>query len=362
MRSTETIKGAVDVLLVGVMTWTLAVLVGCGSSTKGGGTVTPPPETGAKAVYVISDTANGTGGSILKFGVGSEGNVAPQATLLPPSELQVVSVATDDSGQIYVGGYADPNWEILVYPAGSTGSATPTRTLLLGTFETTNFVIPGSMTIDAEGVLYVAGPGGNVAVFSATANGSGAPTQLITSSILTGPVGVAVDSSGNMYVSNEVATNNVSTGAIYVFAKGATGNATPIREITSPNVFFGIALDASGNIYATEDTYTTDTSGDVTAVTAQLVEFAGTATGDATPIKSVEIPSGGAPFTVAAGLRIDSAGYAYLAAQTASGAAASDIVSTSVLEYSPDWYSGSNPAFNFTSSSWVYPQEQIAIF
>jgi hypothetical protein len=361
MKSFAAIRAGLDVALIGVMVLTLTMLTGCGSSgsgSGGGGGTTP---NGAKNVYVIAEEENGDG-SILEFPVGSSGNVAPKATLVPPSGLEVTAVATDSGGQIYVGTYDGTNFQILVYPAGSTGSATPTRTILTGDFSDANLVIPGSMTIDSSGKLYVTGPEGSVAVYSATANGTATPVQLITSSVLTGPVGVAVDSSGDIYVSNEVPTEDFATGAIYVFAAGATGSATPIRQITSPSVFFGIALDSSGDIYASEDTFVLDNSGDITSATAQIVEFDGSATGAATPMKTLKIPSGGAPITVAGGLRIDSAGNLFVPAQTDSSTSSNATLVTSLLEFGPTATSSSAPAATFTSTSWTDPQEEIAVF
>jgi hypothetical protein len=363
VKTSRAVKAGLDVALVGVMMWGLTILAGCGSSGggTGGGTVPPPVQDGAKNVYVMGEYDSGAG-FILELPAGSNGNVAPTATLAPASNLELVSVATDSGGQIYVGAYDGTNFQILVYPAGSTGSATPTRTILTGSFESTNLVIPGSMTIDSSGTLYVAGASGNVAVYSATANGAATPTQLITSSLLTGPVGVAVDSGGNLYVSNEVATEGLSTGAIYVFAAGATGTATPIRQITSASIFYGIALDSSGNIYTTANNYSVDGSGNFLSSTASIVEFDGSATGAATPLKSLSIPTGGEPFTVALGLRIDTAGNLFTSAQTASSTLSSATLVTSVIEFGPAATSSSTPTASLTSTSWTVPQPQIAVY
>jgi len=347
---------------MGAVTLGLVALVGCGSSGSGGsgGGVTQPSG-GAKDVYVITTGDNGLNGSVLEFAAGSQGSIAPKTTLTLPQSFEPFSVATDSSGQIYVGGFATPTLEILVYPAGSTGSITPTRTIITGESTDAQLIIPDSMTIDASGLLYVVGRGGNVAVYSATANETAPPVQLITSGVLTGPVGIAVDGTGNMYVSNEVPTEDSSTGTIYVFAPGATGDATPTRTITSANVFFGIAVDTSGNIYTTENAYTVDGSGDIEATTAQIDEFGPSASGAATPTKTIAISSGGQPITIAAGLRIDSAGDLFTAAQTATNATGNATLLTQVVEFGPAATGSATPVASFSSTSWVYPSEEIAI-
>jgi hypothetical protein len=61
---------------------------------------------------------------------------------------------------------------------------------------------------------------------------------------------LAFDTNGNLYAST---INN----EILVFAKGATGNATPIQTIGGANTQLvsvrGVAVDGSGNIYAAND-------------------------------------------------------------------------------------------------------------
>ena len=209
------------------------------------------------------------------------------------------------------------------------------------------------MTVDAAGLLYVAGPGGNVAVYSATATGLDQPVQLITSPVLTGPTGIAVDSAGTMYVSNEIPTEELATGAIYVFAPGSTGNAVPTRTITTPDVFIGIVVDGSGNLYATDNTFTVDSSGNASASTASIVEFAPGATGAATPTKTIYVPNGGQPIVVAAGLRLDSAGNLFTAAQTASDDSENATIVTQVVEFGPTASGAAAPSASFSSTSWT---------
>lgn len=72
-----------------------------------------------------------------------------------------------------------------------------------------------------------------------------APAATITYSGMTQPTGLALDASGNVWVSD------VGSRAIYEFAKGATGASTPVATITSSllNDPTDVKVDASGNIY-----------------------------------------------------------------------------------------------------------------
>lgn len=91
---------------------------------------------------------------------------------------------------------------------------------------------------------------GNITVYAAGANGDVTPKQNIIgpNTQLDTPEGVAVDSSGNIYVANE------ANDSVTVYAAGSTGNAPPIQTIigsyTGLSQPFGIAIDpVNGDIY-----------------------------------------------------------------------------------------------------------------
>lgn len=333
---------------------TLSLLGGCSNnsavtatntSSSSGSTLATG---GASTVYVVQQPQTGTG-SILQFALSVNGALTPVATLTPPTGFTVTAVATDTASQIYVGGYlgtygATP--EILVYPAGSSGTATPSRTILS---LSNDFYVVNSMVVDATGQLYVGSNSPGVAIFSPTATGAATPTRLITGSatVLNNVLGVAVDTAGNLYASTITATQ-VPTGIIVVFASTANGNASPARTITSSStsIFYGIAVDSASNIYANVDS-NTGLSG------SAIVEFAAGATGAATPIASITGAATG--LTYGGGLRRDAVGNLYaVEANVVSGA-------VSLIAFSPSATGNASPGLAFTSAPWNDGGSELAL-
>lgn len=87
------------------------------------------------------------------------------------------------------------------------------------------------MTTDVQGNLYVTVggfPGVGVVEFIADANGDAMPIRSVSSPHMgdfTGLLGVAVDSSGLIYIR----ATDPYCGAIFVFAADASGSTTPLR-------------------------------------------------------------------------------------------------------------------------------------
>jgi hypothetical protein len=272
--------------------------------------------------------------------------VPPSAILYPPSTITVVTaVATDSSGDIYVGGSTatSGSYEICVYATGAAGAATPTRTI------TETSVQPTGMAIDSAGLLYVTGPTANVSVFAATASGAATPVNVIAGALtqLTNPNAIAVDAAKNIYVTN-VASSGV-TGTILVFGSGATGNVAPGRVISpgaNLSFFYGVALDASGNVYATA---AQDNGASINS--PAIVEYAGGVGGSATPKKT--ITSSGA-LTNGYDIAVDGVGNMYVV----NGPGATQL---SVLGYGPSATGGAAPAVDFNSGIWNYGGVPIAV-
>src|SRR5207247_5716019 len=141
---------------------------------------------------------------------------------------------------------------VTVYASGASGTAAPTRTI---TGAHTGMNGPVGIARDAAGNLYVAnagnsccGLGNSITVYGAGARGAAAPTTTIVggNTGLAAPSGVALDAAGHLYVAN------ADGNSITVYGSRATGNATPSAAITGGSTGLnrpvGIALDAAGRI------------------------------------------------------------------------------------------------------------------
>ena len=196
-----------------------------------------------------------------------DGGPATDATLNNP-----VGIAADSQGDLYITDYSNnvirevlAGTDIIktVVGTGSAGYAgdggPATSALLSG---------PESVALDAAGNLYISDTNNNVVReviaktgIIETVAGSGVAGYsgdhgLATNAELNGPSGIAVDDSGNLYISD---TNNnvirevaVGTGVITTVAgtgvagySGDSGLATA-TELDGP---LGIAVDGSGNLY-----------------------------------------------------------------------------------------------------------------
>ena len=175
---------------------------------------------------------NHTAGSITKYPGNADGNTSPAGEFLTSAGFPI-ALAIDVAGNLYV--VSDIGNHVLVYAAGTNTQNPPIRTI------------------------------------------SGPNTELHR------PTGVALDRDGNIYVADWAATTNRS--AVLKFPSGAEGDVAPIAKIPgtrgvpgSPgavNTEFtrasGVAVDSSGNIYVLDD------------LRAQLVIFAPGANGDVSP-------------------------------------------------------------------------------
>lgn len=315
----------------------LAVLAGCNS--KGGSGFPFTPLQGS--LYVFNSGANT--GSIVVYTAGANGNVAPLATIsgsntklqspllgtvdsngtiyAPNSRAYTVTtytsgksgnvsptttisgsntglgypsgIAVDQFGKIYVGNpeHLKPYTSITVYAPGANGNVSPVAKIK---GSNTNLEFPYNVALDSSGYIYAAcnnGKSGSgwINVYSPGANGNVKPVRIIQGSNtgLNGPFGLAFDSSGELYVTNEYANS------VTVFAAGANGNVSPVRTIAGSSTGLdgatGIAIDSSDNVYVANE------------ATPSITIYAPNANGDVSPTQEIEGSSTGLtePFGVA---------------------------------------------------------------
>jgi sugar lactone lactonase YvrE len=130
------------------------------------------------------------------------------------------------------------------------------------------FLAPSGIAVDSSGNVYVADqandairkitPGGVVTTLAGTigVRGSSDGTGAAASFYL--PVGIAVDSSGNVYVSdagNQTIRKITSAGVVTTLAGsvGVAGGANGTGSAATFNAPLGIAVDSSGNVYVAEE-------------------------------------------------------------------------------------------------------------
>jgi len=144
-----------------------------------------------------------------------------------------MGVAVDTAGNIVV---VNRGNAITVFSAGSNGNVSPSA-IISGS--NTELNSPYGIALDSSGNIYVANFAGNsVMVYPAASNGNVSPSTTISGSDtgLDAPDGIALDSSGNIYVANGGGSGN----SVTVYPAGSNGDVTPIATIAGANTLLKI--------------------------------------------------------------------------------------------------------------------------
>jgi len=123
-------------------------------------------------------------------------------------------------------------------------------------------IVPGLITIDGSNNLYVQDTTSNsVVVFKPADTGTVVPARVIAgpATLFTYLWGLTADQAGRVYVSGlwKNATAGGNNFGVLVFDQAASGNVAPSRTITTPSTVdmypyfgnLGVAVDSSGNVY-----------------------------------------------------------------------------------------------------------------
>ena len=123
-----------------------------------------------------------------------------------------------------------------------------------------------AVVFDANGNMYVSNEPNSIGIYTpAKLAAGGTPTPVtLTSSALINPVGMAFDSSGNLWVTNTTVLGSALNDSLISFTPAqlaAGGSQTPIKTITSGDFFdpLGLAFDSAGNLWVSNGTTTSGT-------------------------------------------------------------------------------------------------------
>jgi hypothetical protein len=179
------------------------------------------------------------------------------------------AVATDSSGNVFVADSGN-NRIRKVTPTGvvSTHAGSGAFGSADGAAGTASFYGPGGVAVDSSGAVYVADPGqntirkisgGTVSTFAGTAaiaggsaDGAGAAARF------SGPLGIAVDGSGTVYVAdsgNSLIRKITPSGVVSTLAGGG-GGACALQDGAGSAARFcapeALAVDVAGNVYVAD--------------------------------------------------------------------------------------------------------------
>jgi sugar lactone lactonase YvrE len=233
------------------------------------------------------------------------------------------AVAVDSAGNVYVADTSNytiraitPSGVVstLAGLAGNRGSAD-------GTGNAARFDFPNGVAVDSAGNVYVTDtvnntirtitPSGVVNTFAGLAGSLGSGDGTGSAASFTSPQGVAVDSAGNVYVAdtgNYTIRKITPSGVVSTFA-GLARNSGSADGTGSAARFFqpaGVAVDGSGNVYVAD-------SGNYTIRKITSAGLVSTLAGVARSLGSADGTGNAARFNNPFGVAVDSAGNVYVA-------------------------------------------------
>jgi hypothetical protein len=212
-----------------------------------------------------------SGGNVLAIGYLQGTGVGPQMNFLPWTQSVVASgeygyglfaITADESGDVYV---ADDGNHVIRKETPAAGGYTET-TVPTSAFNYANSYVNG-IAVDGAGNVYIS-DGNNAQVLKETPTAGGYSESIVTSATSyappyvpgsyepPGPIAVAVDGKGNVYIALGNGISGSSTflpGWLIVETPSAGGYTETVIPTPGVNQITGIAVDGSGNVYIAED-------------------------------------------------------------------------------------------------------------
>jgi sugar lactone lactonase YvrE len=228
-----------------------------------------PPAAGTfvDGFYVTSNASKGQVNVDIGLSGEAKGEPPPATATPTPTEIATPSatptevaiptaVPTQVAGSsIYVTNASRDS--LTAYPTDGSGNIAPFVNI---SGANPMLAAPAGVAIDSRGYLYVTNniggyaDGGFITVYPPGSDRNTIPIQIISGSNtnLVDPAGIAVDSAGNIYVADVTAyAGSNYYGAVNIYAAGSNGNVAPIAAIFGIDVrsATGVALDKTGNIF-----------------------------------------------------------------------------------------------------------------
>ncbi len=271
---------------------------------------------GSGTIYVTNqENGDGKLDSVNVYAPGSYAEGALSAAIVGPKTklAKPFGIATDSRGNLYVAnseGGPHGRGSITIYPISSEGNVAPSATISgNSTSNKTGLSSPAGIALDSRGNLYVAnvtgGPdsNGSITIYRERSGGNVTPIATISDNPscapcdktgLSSPQGVAVDSSGKIYVVNDSGgAANHGTVTIYPALGSSRGilNEAPSAMITgsgtSPDLTGGITLDSSANIYVTENVSYVPLVGGTSRGVGGITVYSAGSNGNVKPIATI---------------------------------------------------------------------------
>lgn len=277
----------------------------------------------------VADTGNSTirkitsGGVVTTF-AGTAGSVGSVDGTGSAARFQnPYGIAVDSAGNIYVSDTGNATIRkitsggVVTTLAGLVGNAGSTD----GTGSAARFWGPSGLAVDSSGNIYVADssgwtirkvtPVGVVTTLAGTAGSSGSSNGTGSVARFYYPQGVAVDNAGSVYVgdnNNSTIRKITSSGVVTTIAgtAGVAGSADGTGSAARFNYPWGVAVDSAGNIYVADwynHTIRKITSSGVVTTLSGLVGVAGSSDGAGSTAR----------FYNPTGVAVDSGGTVYVA-------------------------------------------------